>query len=130
MKKLNNTISQDDEVVNIQVRKVANEVAKYLHIKVQEIYGDSRKKEIVRGRRLTVYICKDTLHIALPRVARALGHQSYSSEVKHFRNMEYWKDRYPKVREIVDELNLKVKETKNENEVPLRFQKNEMDSPT
>ena len=123
MKKQNNTISLDDEVVNIQVRRVAEEVAKYLHIRVLDIYGMSRKKEIVRGRRLTVYICKDSLDIALPRVAKALGHHSHSAEVRHFRNIDYWRNRYPKVREIVEDISSIVNETKNENQVPLRFQR-------
>ena len=112
-----------DQVAKKQVDRVAEEVSIYLAIPVKEIFGSSRKKEIVRARRLTYYLSHIVFDLSYSAISRAFKHNSYSAEEKAIKQMDVWINRYPMVRDMVNEIKSSLLPEKERFTLPLLFQK-------
>ncbi len=68
----------------VTVKKIINIVAKYYDIKIDDLLGSSRKKQLVIPRQIAMYLMRNEIKASYPTIGQELGNRDHTTAMHAF----------------------------------------------
>lgn len=88
VKGLLSSIVQNPKRGAMTVKQVVIAVSEYYNIKVEELAGSSRKKELVVPRQIAMYIMREELSISYPTIGQELGGRDHTTAMHAYNKIK------------------------------------------
>lgn len=109
---IKNFVSQMSKEITVEsLQKV---VAEHFSVSVDQLTGQTRKRNIVMARQLCMYLAKNMTAMSLKAIGNAFGGRDHSTVIYSCRAVQDLLDIDPSFKEVVAELEKKIKMTLNE----------------
>ncbi|MFH1112152.1 MAG: chromosomal replication initiator protein DnaA [Patescibacteria group bacterium] len=71
------TLQERNQAVTI--KKIINTVAKYYDVKIEDLLGSSRKKQLVTPRQIAMYLMRNEIKTSYPTIGQELGNRDHTT---------------------------------------------------
>lgn len=89
---------------HISAKQIIERTAKHYHVKIEEILGPKRDKDIVVPRQVAMYMLRSELHLSFPKIARELGRKDHTTAIHSVEKIEKEANYDPDIREAISEI--------------------------
>lgn len=72
----------------ISPKQIVERTAKHFHLRVEDLLGPKRDREIVVPRQIAMYILRSELHLSFPKIARELGRKDHTTAMYSVEKIE------------------------------------------
>ncbi len=73
---------------HISARNIVEKTAKYFSVRLSDIVGPKRDREVVVPRQIAMYLLRNELHMSFPKVARELGRKDHTTAIHSVSKIE------------------------------------------
>ncbi|MBO7068385.1 MAG: chromosomal replication initiator protein DnaA [Bacteroidaceae bacterium] len=99
-------------VKEISLDKIVEEVSIKYNVKQEDIYGKSRKAEIVLARQLSIYLAQLYTKLSASKIGLLIGNKNHATVLHSIKTIKKRLDTDKSLKEQVDELTNKIKGSK------------------
>ena len=100
------------EVKDISLDKIVEEVSVIYNVKQEDIYGKSRKAEIVLARQLSIYLAQMCTKLSASKIGLMIGNKNHATVLHSIKTIKSRLTTDTGLREQVDELTNRLKGTR------------------
>ena len=100
------------EVKDISLDKIVEEVSVIYNVKQEDIYGKSRKAEIVLARQLSIYLAQMCTKLSASKIGLMIGNKNHATVLHSIKTIKTRLTTDTGLREQVDELTNRLKGTR------------------
>ncbi|HEX2859945.1 MAG TPA: chromosomal replication initiator protein DnaA [Alphaproteobacteria bacterium] len=90
------------QVKSVSVDDIQTLVATHFNLRLADILGQRRTKDLVRGRQVAQYLCKQLTTKSYPDIGRAFGGRDHTTVIHGVNNIQNLLDRDASLKESVD----------------------------
>ncbi|MFA4937066.1 MAG: chromosomal replication initiator protein DnaA [Patescibacteria group bacterium] len=84
VKNILQTSSLQERSQAVTIKKIINIVAKYYDIKMDDLLGSSRKKQLVTPRQIAMYLMRNEIKASYPSIGQELGNRDHTTAMHAF----------------------------------------------
>ena len=70
------------------VKHIIDKVSNYYQIKISDLIGPKRDKDIVLPRQVAMYLMRNELHLSFPKIAKSLGRKDHTTAIHSVSKIE------------------------------------------
>jgi chromosomal replication initiator protein len=86
----------------LTVKQIINHVAAFFEIKVDDLMGDSRKRELVVPRQITMYLLRDEGKCSYPTIGQELGNRDHTTAMHAYEKIRRLAEEDEKTRQDIN----------------------------
>lgn len=94
----------------ITAEDIQRGVAERFHIKLAEMKSKKRTKTIVQPRQITMYLCRELLHLSFPEIGQRFGGKDHTTVIHACRQVGKRLETDPGLKQLVDSIARQLKE--------------------
>ncbi|HLD22260.1 MAG TPA: chromosomal replication initiator protein DnaA [Patescibacteria group bacterium] len=79
VKSLLTSLSQTPKRGAVTTKKILSTVASFYEVELKDLIGDSRKKELVVPRQISMYLMREEIHASYPNIGQDLGGRDHTT---------------------------------------------------
>ncbi|MEO8495769.1 MAG: DnaA/Hda family protein [Planctomycetota bacterium] len=88
-------VSRTDHDREVTAKDINKRVAKYFNVTVRELTSSSRRKTVVRGRALSVYLIRTLIGTSFKAIGQSFGGRDHTTSMHAFHRAKEWLDSDP-----------------------------------
>jgi len=81
VKEILGKLSSDQKTVGINTKKIIKVIAEYFELKLDDLKGNSRKKELVVPRQICMYLMRKEINASYPNIGSELGGRDHTTAI-------------------------------------------------
>ena len=93
---------------NISLSKIVEMVSSELNVKPSDLRSSKRTANVVKGRRIVIYLARELTHNSMPDIAKLLGMKDHSSVSKNIAKANELKEKDENFKLIIENLKNKI----------------------
>ncbi len=86
----------------ITVKQIIGQVASFFEIKIDDLLGNSRKKELVIPRQITMYLMREEGKCSYPTIGHELGNRDHTTAMHAYEKIKRLADEDEKIRQDIN----------------------------
>lgn len=86
------------------VDRILKVVAELHHIRIADLRGKSRKKNIAYPRQMAMYLCRELTNLSLPEIGHRFGGKDHTTVLHSIRKIDHMRQNDPELSNLLDSL--------------------------